>query len=223
MSIEETYFSIKTMCLSAQLTDSAVKRWNISSKIRNRIRMVTFALLFNTILKILVTAIRESSKKNLNWKSCLIHLKVKVTQSFPTLCDPMDHGILWARIQGFPHSSVGKEYACIAGEPGLIPGLGRSAGEGIGYPLQFSWASLMAQLVKKSACNAVHLGLIPGLGRSPGEGYSLQYSGLENSMDCTVHGVRHDWATFTFTSNWKLNCHCFQVKWYYTQKIPNDY
>ena len=148
MSIEETYFSIKTMCLSAQLTDSAVKRWNISSKIRNRIRMVTFALLFNTILKILVTAIRESSKKNLNWKSCLIHLKVKVTQSFPTLCDPMDHGILWARIQGFPHSSVGKEYSCIAGEPGLIPGLGRSAGEGIGYPLQFSWASLVAQLIK---------------------------------------------------------------------------
>ena len=148
MSIEETYFSIKTMCLSAQLTDSAVKRWNISSKIRNRIRMVTFALLFNTILKILVTAIRESSKKNLNWKSCLIHLKVKVTQSFPTLCDPMDHGILWARIQGFPHSSVGKEYSCIAGEPGLIPGLGRYAGEGIGYPLQFSWASLVAQLIK---------------------------------------------------------------------------
>ena len=44
---------------------------------------------------------------------------------------------------------------------------------------------------KESACNAGDLGLIPGLGRSPGEekGYSLQYSGLENSMDCTVHGV----------------------------------
>ena len=41
----------------------------------------------------------------------------------------------------------------------------------------------------KNACNAGDLGLIPGLGRSPGEGnsYSLQYSGLENSMDCTVH------------------------------------
>ena len=43
---------------------------------------------------------------------------------------------------GFPHSSVGKESACNAGDPGLIPGLGRSAGEGIGYPLQYSWASL---------------------------------------------------------------------------------
>ena len=49
---------------------------------------------------------------------------------------------------GFPDSSVGKESACNAGDPGLIPGAGRSAGEGIGYPLQYSWASLVAQLVK---------------------------------------------------------------------------
>ena len=51
----------------------------------------------------------------------------------------------------FPASSVGKESACNSGDPGSIPGSGRSAGEGIGYP--------------------------------------LQYSNLENSMDCTVHGV----------------------------------
>ena len=44
---------------------------------------------------------------------------------------------------------------------------------------------------KESACNAGDLDLIPGLGRSPGEGkgYPLQYSGLENSMDCIVHGI----------------------------------
>ena len=44
---------------------------------------------------------------------------------------------------------------------------------------------------KESACNAGDLGSIPGLGRSPeeGNGYPLQYSGLENSMDCMVHGV----------------------------------
>ena len=44
---------------------------------------------------------------------------------------------------------------------------------------------------KESACNAGDLGLISGLGRSPGEGngYPLQYSGLENSMDCIIHGV----------------------------------
>ena len=49
---------------------------------------------------------------------------------------------------GFPDSSVGKESACNAGDPCLIPGLGRSTGEGIGYPLQYSWASLVAQLLK---------------------------------------------------------------------------
>ena len=44
---------------------------------------------------------------------------------------------------------------------------------------------------KESACNVGDLGSIPGLGRSPGEGkgYALQYSGLENSIDCVVHGV----------------------------------
>ena len=55
----------------------------------------------------------------------------------------------------------------------------------MGYPLQYSWASLVAQMVKESSCNAGDLGSIPELGRSPGEenGYPLQYSGLENSMD----------------------------------------
>ena len=48
----------------------------------------------------------------------------------------------------FPHNSVGKESTCNAGDPSSIPGLGRSPGEGIGYPLQYSWASLVAQLVK---------------------------------------------------------------------------
>ena len=48
----------------------------------------------------------------------------------------------------FPGSSAGKEFACSAGDPGSIPGWGRSAGEGIGYPLQYSWASLVIQLVK---------------------------------------------------------------------------
>ena len=48
----------------------------------------------------------------------------------------------------FPDSSVGKESACSAGDPGMFPVLGRSAREGIGDPLQYSWASLVAQLVK---------------------------------------------------------------------------
>ena len=50
--------------------------------------------------------------------------------------------------RGFPHSSVGKESACNAGDPSSIPGSERSPGEGIGYPLQYSWDSFVAQLVK---------------------------------------------------------------------------
>ena len=49
---------------------------------------------------------------------------------------------------GFPDSSVGRESICNAGDPVWIPGSGRFAGEGIGYPLQDSWASLVTQLVK---------------------------------------------------------------------------
>ena len=53
-----------------------------------------------------------------------------------------------ARITGFPGGSAGKESACNAGDPGFIPGLGRFTGEEIGYQLQYSWASLVAQWVK---------------------------------------------------------------------------
>ena len=49
---------------------------------------------------------------------------------------------------GFPGSSAGKESAFNTGNPSSILGSGRSAGEGIGYPLQYSWASPVAQLVK---------------------------------------------------------------------------
>ena len=51
-------------------------------------------------------------------------------------------------LQACPDSSVGKESACNAGDSGLIPGWGKFNGEGIGYHLQYSWASLVAQLVK---------------------------------------------------------------------------
>ena len=51
-------------------------------------------------------------------------------------------------VSGFPGTSAGKESTCNVGDPGLIPGSGRSTGEGIGYPFQYSWASLVAQLVK---------------------------------------------------------------------------
>ena len=72
--------------------------------------------------------------------------------------------------EGFPHSSVGKESTCNAGDPSSIPGLGRSTGEGKGFSLQYSWASLVAQLVK-----------------NPPAMRALQNSCLGNSMD------RGDW------------------------------
>ena len=85
----------------------------------------------------------------------------------------------------FPDRSVDKESACNAGDPCSILGSGRSPGDEIGYPLQYSGLPY-GSAGKESACNVGDLGLIPGLERSPGEekGYPLQYSGLENSMDC---------------------------------------
>ena len=70
-----------------------------------------------------------------------------------------EYGIYLLGASGVPHSSVGKEFACSAGDPSSIPGSGRSSGEGIGYP--------------------------------------LQYSGLENSMDCIVRGVATSWTWLT--------------------------
>ena len=77
--------------------------------------------------------------------------------------------------------------------------VGRSLGERNSYPLQYSWASCVAQLVKNLPANAGDvrdMGLIPGLGRFPGgeHGNPLQYFCLENPMDrgawkATVHGV----------------------------------
>ena len=66
------------------------------------------------------------------------------------------------RKEGFPGGSASKESACNAGDPGLIPGSGRSAGEWVGYPLQYSRASIMAQLVKNLP--AVQEIWVPSLG-----------------------------------------------------------
>ena len=76
-------------------------------------------------------------------------------------------------------------------------------GEGIGYPSQVFGGFLCGSTGKESICNVGDLGLIPGIGRSPGEGngYPLQYSGLENSMDCIDHGVA---KSRTWLSNFHL-------------------
>ena len=123
----------------------------------------------------------------------------------------------------FPSGSVGKESACNAGDPGLIPGLGRSPGEGKGYPLQYSglensmdytvcgvtksWTRLSNFHFhwwisgKESTCQ-YRAGLIPWLGG--GQGNPLQYSCLENPhlqrslAGCSPLGrkrVGHEWVT----------------------------
>ena len=95
--------------------------------------------------------------------------------------------------RGFPGSSAGKESACNVGDPSSVPGSGRSPGEDIGYPLQYSWASLVAQTGKNLPANVRS---IPGSGKSPEEGHGtpLQYSCLGNPMNtgawwAAVHGV----------------------------------
>ena len=72
-------------------------------------------------------------------------------------------------------------------------------------PLQYTWASLVTQLVKNLPSIKETLGLIPRLGRSPGEGkgHSLQYLDLENSMDSIVYGITKSWtqlSDFHFSS-----------------------
>ena len=117
----------------------------------------------------------------------------------------------------FLDSSVGKESACNAGDPSSIPGSGRSPGEGIGYALQYPWASLVAQLVKSPPAKQEiwvqslgweDLGSVLGLRRSPGGGkdYPLQYSGLESPMDCTVHRVTKSRTRLTFTLTFIRYC-----------------
>ena len=74
--------------------------------------------------------------------------------------------------KGFPDSSVGKESTCNTGDPSSIPGLGRCAGEGIGYPLQYSWASPVAQLVKNPPA-MWRPGFDPWIGKIPWRRESL--------------------------------------------------
>ena len=111
----------------------------------------------------------------------------------------------------FPHSSVGKESACNPGDPSLIPGSRRSVGEGIGYPLQYTWASLVAQLVKNPLAMCGRPGFDPGLGRFPGEGksyplawrtlWSGEFHGLYSPWGHKEsYGVMPEWISLHFTN-----------------------
>ena len=94
---------------------------------------------------------------------------------------------------GFPDSSVGKESTCNAEDLGLITGSGRSPGEGTGYPLQCSWTSPVAQLVKNlPAMRETWAG--SWVGKIPWKWQSTPVFWPENAMDCIVHGVANSWT-----------------------------
>ena len=110
---------------------------------------------------------------------------------------------------GFSDSSVGKESTCNAGDPGSIPRSGRSAGEGIGYAFQNSWASLVVQLVKNPP--AIQETWVPNLGWE----YFLENGKATHSSILawripwtTVHGVTKSW---TQLSNFHFHFHLLTI------------
>ena len=128
-------------------------------------------------------------------------------------------------LKGFHDNSVGEESTCNAGDPSSIPGSGRSSGEGTGYPLQYSWASLAAQLVENPpAMQGTYRRprFNPWVGKiswrrerlptpivSAGKFHGLQSMGLQR--------VRYDWATFTFTLS-LFNLYAEYIMWNAGQK-----
>ena len=113
----------------------------------------------------------------------------------------------------FPHSSVDKDSACNAGDPSLIPRLGRSTGEGIGYPLQYSWASLVAQLVKNPP--AMWETWVPFLGWED----SLEKGKATHSsiLAWRIHGLYSPWGRkeSDMTEQLSLSSHFFLLVDFY--------
>ena len=158
----------------------------------------------------------------LSWKQSIfivtLHEKVysKIFKDDkPRICDTNSQGSIYGpgnclrQYQGFPGSSAGKESACNSGDSSSIPRSGRSHGEGISYPLQYSWASLVTQMVKTLPAmqetwfwsldwedplekgTATHSSILAWRIPWTKEPGTLQSMGLQR--------VRHDWVTFTFT------------------------
>ena len=136
---------------------------------------------------------------------------------------------------GFPDSSVGKESACNAGDLSSISGVGRSTGEGIGYPLQYSWAILVSQLVKNLPAMRESWVCFLGWEDPLEKGKAIHSSILAWWIPWTIQSmvlqkVHHDWANFTlfqsyivwfsymllinpcFTLNFLVNSKIFQLK-----------
>ena len=113
--------------------------------------------------------------------------------------------------KGFPHSSVGKESACNAGDPGSIPGSARSPGERIGYPLQYAWASLVSQMVKNPPAMGETWVRSLGWENTLEKGKATHCNILAWRIPWTVQSmgfqrIQQDWATFTFFSRLLYFC-----------------
>ena len=133
--------------------------------------------------------------------------------------------------RGFPDSSVGKESACNAGDPGSISRSGRSTGEAIGYPLQYSWVSLVAQLVKNPSVMREtwvwSLGWEYPLEKGKAE-YSSIVHGVTKSQTRTSNfhfltSVHDHWKNHSFDCTdlfWQKRNESFQIKEHGTGKQP---
>ena len=95
----------------------------------------------------------------------------------------------------FPKSSVGKESAWNAGDPSLIPGSGRSAGEGIGYPLLYSWVPLVAHLEKNLPAMQTRVQYLGW--EDPLESVNATHSSILAWRIPGLQRMGHDWVTFT--------------------------
>ena len=134
-------------------------------------------------------------------KKCSFHWR-RLLKSYRTRNSIGYHGCQW---WGFPDSSVGKESACSTGDPGSIPESGRSPGEGIGYPVQHSWASLVAQMVKNLPALR-DTGFDPWVGKIPWRRiwqptpvFLPWTEEPDRRQSMGLQRVGHDWATCTFT------------------------
>ena len=135
--------------------------------------------------------------------------------------------------EDFPGSSVGKESTCNAGDPSSIPGSGRSTGEGVGYPLQYSWASLVTQLVKNPpAMRETWVGLKLNIQKTkimaPGPITSRQIDGetMETMTDFIFLGSKITAAIKLKDAPWKKSYdqprqHIRKQRHYFANKRPS--
>ena len=140
------------------------------------------------------------STKNLASQEILSAMSWKPPQLWANLC-------WWS---GFPDSSVGKESVCNARNPGSIPGSGRSAGEGTGHTPQYSWVSLVVQLVKSPSTMRVTCVRPLGWEDPLEKGKATHCSNVAWRIPWTIQSmglqrVGHDYATFTFTFHFQSN------------------